>query len=204
MPPPATAPDRDHEAPLLPLQVVVDNLPAALARDRAGLAVFDAGTGGDFRWTPLPATWGAGGAGELTTEARRGAEVWVTVAADRSFARHGYLVRQRHRVASAASGGAPVRLDASASEVRLLLPPDRRQVGPLRLRRCDDPQWLPMAQGSTGLLVTDRSNTTLLLGPGDYEISDPLWTTPGQRFGMPATRELRITAALAPARVGRP
>jgi len=90
------------------------------------------------------------------------------------------------------------------SPTRFELPSGRGRAGPLRLVRVDDPQWLPMEHGTTGVLLADTESVTLLLGAGTYELQDPIARDKTQRFDVPAKDAVVISSTLTVAPIDRP
>lgn len=182
------------ERPLIPLRVEVRDIAAALRTPNAGVAVFLAATGGDFRWRPLSVSERRDdGAAALSVRAPAGAEYCVTLASASDRARHGYLARRVVVVAP----GAIVRLSGALHDVRFDLPDGADQAGPLRLQRIDDRDWLPMQAAPSGLKLRSGTRTVLQLGAGSYELQDPLTPSAAQVFDVPAASgAVMVSAAL--------
>ena len=162
----------------------------------AGVASFHAETGGDFRWFPLgQATTAADGAFELTTTARSGTELTITFAASRTQARHGYIAR----IQAEAGVTSAATLRADVYRVRFDLPEDTENAGPLLLQRVDDRQWLPMSHSTAGLRLRLGAQLHIELGPGKYELLDPLSPSRAQAFSVPDADVVVVSSALATA-----
>lgn len=168
-----------------------------------GVAVYQAERGSDCHWTPLAeGTITDNGDRIFKLPAFARDDVYVTFAPMRAAARHGYFTRSRAQV-PAEGGAKEVLLDASAWTVTFRLPPGIDRVGPIRLSRPDDPQWLPMAQVSTDFTLTDTEPLRVLLGSGNYEVSSPLQPSHQQAFAVPATRDLILQCVPATPPTGR-
>lgn len=168
----------------------------------AGVATFQAETGADFVWTPLQTAEPTTDGGlRIRSTALATGDLMVTLATDRRYARHGYLVRQRIPADSLTT---PTQLTVAAELVELLLPAGTDHAGPLQLRRIEDPQWLPMHDASTGVRLATGARKKLLLGAGAYELAAPLAGVPPQTFTVPAAGPVTIRKDLAEARAGRP
>lgn len=179
------------------LTVTAHGLPATLDLAVAGVAVFLADSGGEFTWTPFTHASGNRAAGLTVRPTVRGTGPFViTVAAERAFARHGYLARGSCDL-TADSAPAAV-LDASAAVVEFHLAPGQRRAGPFRLVRSDDPSWAAMPAGTTGLTVAGTEPARWLLGHGRYELLDPIGGQIVRRFEVPATTTVEISAVAAP------
>lgn len=199
---PATA---ERPAPIASSVVIhLHSLPAASRTATMGVATFDATNGSGFVWTPLTAAnEQADGSLLLRATVHDTSEQSVTFATDRAFARHGYLARSRF-VPDRRSGEVAVSLDATTNLIRFELPPTATRAGPLRIVRLDDPTWMPMEHGTTGLSVTSSGPTTVLFGAGEYELQDPLVPERTQRFVVPASGPVVLSPSLTVARAGRP
>jgi len=182
----------------------VRNLPKELLGAETGLAVM-AETGADFDWVPLAETTAApDGALIATSKSHAGDKLSVTLATSRAFARHGYLARSIARVKREPAGAiAEIPFDVDVATVRLQLPPTARRAGPLQLRRVDDPQWLPIHCAPNGITLVGDSPQDLLLGAGQYELSDPLDQAHRQRFEAPSRDPIVLIESLAVLRAGR-
>ncbi|MFN3241738.1 MAG: hypothetical protein ACE37K_09525 [Planctomycetota bacterium] len=185
--------------------VHISDLPESLRNGTAGVATYHTDTGGDFRWYPLDeAIPGQRGGLLITAQAPQGTRLTVTFSARREHARRGYLDRHEFEVDATDTGATPiVELDGAVHAVRFDLPTDVDQAGPLRLQRVDDRQWLPMLHSTAGLKLRSGTELTLQLGSGAYELQDPLAPERAQRFEVPGTPAVTVTAALPPARDGR-
>ncbi|HEU4419131.1 MAG TPA: hypothetical protein VFT55_09345 [Planctomycetota bacterium] len=183
----------------------VSNLPRALHGTETGLAVM-AETGADFDWIPLAETTAApDGSLIATSKSRAGDKLVVILACSRAFARHGYLARCVTQVRREPAGAlAEIPFDLDVTTVRLQLPPAARRAGPLQLRRVDDPQWLPLHCCGSGITLVGDSPLDLLLGAGQYDLSDPLDPTRRQRFVAPSKDPIVVNDSLAVLRAGRP
>ncbi|HEB53262.1 MAG TPA: hypothetical protein ENI87_08420 [bacterium] len=197
------ATDRRHEVGERSLTVVLSSVPAVVDPGVAGIATFDSVTGGDFRWFPLVAGEDEDdGSLRMTVTTAVDGPLTITFAAAREHARHGYLSRRRLDADSDAAG-APITLAGETYRVRIDLPPGTDRAGPLRLQRVDDRQWLPMLHSTSGLTLRRGAELVLDLGAGTYELQDPIAPERSQRFDVPGTDRVEISAALAPARDGR-
>ena len=190
---------------LLPVRVLLDMAADAPARARAGIASFHTKTGGDFRWLPLSAARsGPDGQRSFEVTARENTQLTITYAAAREHARHGYIDR---KVVDVGAGGdarlLTIQLSAATYAVRFELPEGVDQVGPLRLQRIDDRQWLPMANATTGLKLRRGESTALELAVGTYELQEPLTTGAQQTFVVPDVEVVQVTPALARSGAGR-
>jgi hypothetical protein len=183
----------------------VRNVPEALRGAATGLAVM-AETGADFDWIPLAETTATpDGSLIANSKSHAGDKLSVTLAASQAFARHGYLARSVAQVKREPGGAiAEIQFDVNVTRVRLQLPPAARRAGPLQLRRVDDPQWLPIHCAQNGITLVGDSPQELLLGAGQYELSDPLDPTRRQRFEVPAKGPILLIDSLAVLRAGRP
>lgn len=201
--PPAFAPNAPRRLVTLPIQVV--DAPRDLREGTGGVATFDEVGGGEFRWYPLDeAIDGQDGSLLVTAEAELGARLSITFAATSDQARHGYLSRRDLLIESPDGRSAPlVSVRGDVHTVRFDLPTDAERAEPLRVRRADDPQWLPMLHGTSGMNLKRGSNTELLLGPGDYVLQDPLEPTRSQSFQVPGTSAVTLSRDLAPTRSAR-
>lgn len=183
----------------------VRNVPETVRSAETGLAVM-AETGADFAWIPLAdATTAPDGCSIATSKSHAGDKLVVTLATSRAFARHGYLARSTAEVRRDPSGAiAEIPFDVDVTTVRLQLPPTARRAGPLQLRRVDDPQWLPLHCSRNGITLIGNSPLDLLLGAGQYELSDPLDPTRRQPFEVPRKDPIVLSEPLAVLRAGRP
>jgi hypothetical protein len=185
------------------VSIRVRGLTADLAKTSAGVAVFDAETGAGFAWAPL-ADAARADDGSLVLRARTTAihDICVTAASAREFARHGYFAKTS--LAASAASSREVELSVATARVRFLLPDGAERAGPLRLRRLDDPRWMPIESGGTGLTIAPGEESSILLGAGTYEVADPIDDTRSQRFEVPGEPDVTLDAALTTARVDRP
>lgn len=199
---PATAARERAPAPTIAIRV------RALAKEQRtpamGVATFDATTGAGFVWTPLADASEADGDLLIRTAANGTGERCATLATAREFARHGYLARSRFVLPAGAGSAVDVVLDATMGTARFELPRGSVRAGPLRLVRTDDPHWLPMENGATGVSLTAPDPTTLLLGAGVYELQDPIAPESRQRFEVPAKDPIVLSASLTLVRADRP
>lgn len=193
--------------PGAPIDVVIRlrNVPRTLPGTETGLAVTTE-TGADFAWIPLAETTAApDGSLIATSKLHAGDKLVVTLACSRAFARHGYLARSVAQVSRGPAGAlAEIPFDLDVTTVRLQLPPAARRAGPLQLRRVDDPQWLPLHCCGNGITLVGDSPLDLLLGAGQYDLSDPLDPTRRQRFVAPSKDPIVVNDSLAVLRAGRP
>lgn len=191
-PPPGLRAIADQQS----VQIRLEGTSDAQVAAGAGVASFHAETGGDFRWFPLAqTTTAADGAFELATAARSGTALTITFAASRAQARHGYIARVQAE--AGATNAATLRADVY--RVRFDLPEGTEKAGPLLLQRVDDRQWLPMSHSTAGLRLRKGAQLHLELGPGDYELLDPLSPGRAQAFSVPDAEVVVVSAALTPA-----
>ncbi|MEZ6038306.1 MAG: hypothetical protein R3F29_12550 [Planctomycetota bacterium] len=170
----------------------------------SGVATFDTETAADFRWHPIEDIAGAANEVTVPAECVRGRTQTITLAADRDQARHGYFARRDVRCEPGADGTMPiVELSGRVTTVTFLLPVDCERIGPLRLGRVDDPQWVAMGHDRIGLTIAKDSPLSLQLGDGDYELTDSLTGQHAQRFTVPATASVTVDAKLSRARADR-
>lgn len=191
--------------PNLVVPVLVRGVDPAWRTPDMGVALFAAETGADFVWQPLAGAAPAAD-GSLLVECTTGAmgDVVVTLASERRFARHGYLAKLQTRpVVASRDRSQPMELAVRAAAVTFAAPELPYHVGPLRLARRDDPDWLPPLPTATGLAFDGATRHTLLLGAGDYELRDPL-SDRAQQFSTPATTNVAINGIWAAARADRP
>ncbi len=195
---------REHT--LTAVVVHIPAMPAGLSEAAAGIATYDARTGADFAWVPLTAaTTMPDGSLTLQSTTRVRGELEVAFASAPEWARHSYLARVRVDArASANSGQIDVELPVVASVAALRLPDGIQRAGPLRLSRCDDPQWLPTVHSATGIEVLRGKPTYVWLGAGCYELLDPIDATRRQRFDIPSGGPIEITATLTAAPADHP
>jgi hypothetical protein len=198
---PATA-RREH--PATTVQVRVPAVPT-LQGAAPGIAVYDAATGADFVWMPIDlASAATDGSVTVTAATHVRGELMVAFAASAEWARHGYLARATVTVDAASDRDVTIELPVVTEEVELTLPPDAATTGPLRLSRCDDPQWLPTFHSATGITVAPDHPVRLLLGAGCYELIDPIDADRRQAFDVPTAVPVVLTAPLVPVRADRP
>lgn len=187
------------------LQVVVPPLPAWLGEQPAGVAIYRADTGAEFQWLPLAtAEHNAAGAAVVRAHAKRNQRLSITLAAAPGYARHGYLERREASVPPDAHEPMRIQFDAAIAVVRLDLPADAERAGPLRLQRCDDPEWLPMLHDRPGLTLQRGTTTTLLLGRGAYRLCDALDPLRCQQFEVSGDTAVVLSPDLLRARGDRP
>jgi len=188
------------------VEVHIPTLPASLRGIGAGLATYDARTGADFAWLPIadvPAA--ADGSVTLQASTRVRGDLHVSFATAPEWARHCYLARTTVVAGTAAAEGRiTLQLPLVIDTVRLVLPEGAGRAGPLRLSRCDDPQWLPTVYATTGIEVLPGRPTDVLLGAGAYELIDPIDATRRQRFEVPSTGAVVLTPTLTAVRGDRP
>lgn len=177
-------------------------LPTAVRTAEMGIATFDAVTGAGFSWTPIGDA--ANGTDDLVLRAEfhGTCEQAVVLASQRAFARHGYLARTTFTPSR--NPTTEIELDSMVSTTRFQLPNGALRSGPLRLVRVDDPQWLPMENGTTGVVLASAEPATLLLGAGTYELQDPIHREKTQRFVVPAAGPIVLNADLTVAAADRP
>jgi hypothetical protein len=198
---PADASATTAGAATTPVEIRVRNLPEALRTGSSGVATFVASTGAGFTWMPLAEATSAAD-GDLVVHARvhTGEQCIVTLATARAFAQHGYLARTQLGGGAEATG--EVALDVAVSTIRFELPANARRAGPFRLVRVDDPQWLPMHHGSTGISLAQGA-VSVLLGAGQYELCDPIAPGTRQRFDVPAPGPIVLSDSLSGVRADR-
>ncbi|MEC7725382.1 MAG: hypothetical protein VYD05_07710 [Planctomycetota bacterium] len=206
-PPPTLAADAPKELPLAETGTVTLTvlLSGAAASERAGLATFHTLTGGDFRWHPLrESSVRADGTRAYEITARCGTPLTLSYAAERAHARHGYIDRVT-RDALAAPGGPAnsVTMSAATYPVSLRLAEGLERTDPLRLRRVDDQQWLPMQQATSGIELRPGTPAKLQLGAGTYELQAPLAPDQRQTFTVPGAETVDVTLGSAPAQSDR-
>lgn len=195
----AATPTGSKDRVVVPVQI--RNLGSLKQLDQAGIAMFAAATGADFRWLPLRDALQAGLPTVLVRgEAAAGTKLTVTLAPHREHARHGYLARRNIDVEQLPSANhtATVELDGQVHSVRFDLPIKSERAGPLRLQRIDDRQWLPMLTSTSGLTLRRGEQTTLLLGAGSYELQAPLRPGQVQQFAVPESTTVTVNEDLAP------
>jgi hypothetical protein len=202
------APPATDEARVTPavLTVRLAQLHPFLRGHDAGIAVFHAVTGSRFQWLPLrDAERDASGGFVVRTSAAPGTRMAVTLAVERRHARHGYLERREIEITGdAAAALVEVPLSGRIHAVRFDLPVGADHAGPLRLARADDPQWLPMLHGTSGLTLAIGTERMLRLGAGTYELRDPLDVERNQRFDVTADTVIVLLPELTRARGDRP
>ena len=171
-----------------------------------GLAMFDAVSGGSFAWKPLAGASEALDGSLLVRAHTHGpGDHFVTLAVSRESARHGYLARTRFRPTPESGRDLPeVTLDATLTLVRFQLPTGSLRAGPLRIARLEDPHWLSMEHGTTGLIVTPNEPANVLLGAGTYELRDPITPEHCQRLVVPGPNPVMINSSLTVVQDDRP
>jgi hypothetical protein len=177
----------------VPVRIALQNLPEFLTEGPAGIALFSAETGADFDWIPLSTC--RDGVNVETTSPVVG-PLTITIARDRAHARHGYLAQTTHTFAARRGASEVRQFDVSAYPVELQVTADRN-AGPLRLTRVKDPGWQASDAAPTGVSCRPGHSTTLVLGPGDYELTDPLDPTRKQPFTVPTSGPVLISEALS-------
>lgn len=173
--------------------------PAAIGPE-AGVATFSSRTGSGFTWTPLDA-----GAADATGIVALPVglpddEASITLAANRAAARHRYFMRTD--LPRRAARTRTTEFAAAPAATRFALDDDVGHCGPFQLVRVGDEEWRPPASLAAGLFVTADSGP-LLLGPGDYELVDPIDASLRQRFTVPSALPIKIETRLARPRAGR-
>jgi len=173
-------------------------------RADGGIATFHTATGSDFRWFPIAdAERDADGALVVRATAVCDCRLTITFAAQRGQARHGYLQRTELDLQQQPDDIPPVDMLGTITTVRLQLPTYADQAGPFRLQRADDRMWLPMLHGTSGLTLKRGRELELQLGPGPYELQDPLHPERSQAFEVPRDTTVVLSETLAPPRDGR-
>lgn len=183
------------------IAIALRNLPPALDRSIAGIALCAADTGAEFTWTPL-AELGADGI--LSASTPIVGSVAITLARSRAHARHGYLQRAVHTFPLSRSPVQPVPFDCATATVQLVLADPQHTAGPLSLRRAGDPQWTASDAAATGLVLQGKATAEVLLGVGDYELVDAVDPKRRQPFTVPARGPVAVTAAVSRPAVDRP
>jgi hypothetical protein len=170
-----------------------------------GVAVFRADTGADFQWFPIEnAMRGDDGRPLVHAAVEPGATWIVTIAAERAFARHGYVQRRVIEIpAATTTAAAVVTLPTALTAVQFTLPTDARRAGPLRLERADDPLWLPMDQSAANLVVTPGQSLSIALGAGSYALVDPFDQGRRVEFEVPGATTVDVSALASRTRDGR-
>ncbi|MCA8974198.1 MAG: hypothetical protein KDC98_05720 [Planctomycetes bacterium] len=165
----------------------------------AGIATFDAATGSGLTWHPIEA--GSPEADGIVSfwVALPACAATVTLAARREDARHRYL--QRRDLPSRGNREGVTELVAETTPVHFVTT-DTVSPDPLQLIRVDDPEWQPPASVAAGLYITsdDRGMT---LGPGAYELVDPIDASLRQRFEVPCSQPIMVAPPLARPRAGQ-
>lgn len=177
----------------VPVRISLQNLPAFPAAEEPGIALFSAETGADFTWVPLTSSRD-GNAIETSTAVV--GPVAITLARDRASARHGYLVRTTHTFSARRGSSTPLVFDAQSHQVTIEVD-SKRQAGPLRLSRALDPDWLSSSAAPTGVTCRPGHPATLLLGPGEYELTDPIDPSRTQRFTVPSAAPVLVSDSLS-------
>lgn len=177
----------------VPVRITLQNVPDFLAGEQPGIALFSAETGADFDWIPL-STCRDGV--HLETSTPIVGPVAITIARDRASARHGYLVRTTHTFSARRGSSEPLKFDVQSYRVALAVG-DHREAGPIRLTRANEPDWQSSGSAPTGVSCQPGTPTTLALGPGEYELTDPIDPTRNQRFTVPSTAMVQISDSLS-------
>lgn len=167
--------------------------------EECGVAIGSRDGGSGLAWIPLSSATAEQGVYTLHHRLSRSDEILVAVAASRACALHGYLARSAFTVTEPTT----LDLDASASRVTFRRPGSKRHLGPLRIVRSSDAHWVPMAGAAAGLVLA-QDGSQLWLGHGSYELCDPIHNDRRQRFDVPATQQVQVSANLAPAATDRP
>ena len=183
------------------LAIALRNLPPALDRNLAGIALCAADTGAEFTWTPL-AELGADGV--LSASTPIVGSVAITLARTRAQARHGYLQRAVHTFPLSRGPVEPVPFDCATDTVQLVLANPQHAAGPLTLRRAGDPQWTASDAAPTGLTLRGKASAEVVLGFGDYELVDAVDPTRRLPFTVPTRGPVTVTAAVSRPAVDRP
>ena len=180
-----------HPNEAVALQVVLPHMPPVPAPDAAGIAVYRADTGAEFRWLPLAtAAHEPDGAVRVEVPVKRGQRWMVALAAAVGEARHGYFERREVKTPTQGTADVRVELNAVIATVRFDLPADAERAGPLRLQRVDDEQWVPMLLSGPGLTLQRGTTFTLQLGGGRYRLCDALRPERSQEFPVAQTNEV--------------
>jgi len=187
------------------IAIQIKNTTGLLGVGDAGIATFHTETGGDFHWLPLSnATKALDGSLRMNASAAIGTRLTITLSSSREYARHGYISRQIVDVNAPGDGPRPVAsLNGLMHEVQINLPTNTERAGPLRLKRVDDPRWLPILNSTSGLNLQRGVITRLQLAPGNYELQDPLAKDRRQAFSVPEATVVEVSPVLAPAEDGR-
>jgi len=160
----------------------------------AGVATFSSATGAGFHWSPLSEMEpNSDGALVLDLQLPQ-IPLSLTLAAHRDFARHRYLARAE--LPAGAERPATTELEIDFTPTRFTLPEDVQRAGPLQLIRLGDPNWQPPLSALTGLFI-EPGEREILLGPGNYELADPIDTSRKQRFAVPSEAAIALSLRLA-------
>jgi hypothetical protein len=191
-----------REAPAL--AIAWPELPADFPTEHAGIAVFAAATGADLLWLPFQAF---GGDRIWRGTPRAEGPLRITFAAAPELAVHGYLAcvdpaEAPHRSEPPGTANPPVRLPLQLQQVRLTAPKDEPPLGPLRLQRLGDSEWLGAVVQPTGLWIEPGDAATLWLGAGRYAVGDPRGESV-QEFAVPGPATVLLTAVRTPPRSRR-
>jgi hypothetical protein len=202
----ATAATQPLDETRIRVAIQVENMTSSAQAQDAGVATFHTETGGDFQWLPLSATNAdPDGAHRMQVDTAPGIPLTVTLSTSREYARHGYISRQIINLDQAAEATEPiVKLNGCMHRVQINLPTNAERAGPLRLKRTDDPRWLPILNSSSGLTLQRGVETILQLAPGTYELQDPLASDRSQTFTVTDSTIVEVSPTLAPAEGGRP
>lgn len=190
--------DLRHTTPI-PITVRLRGVDPGWRTESCGVAISSRDGGSGLVWLPLTAATLDQGTYTLQHRLTKGDEILVAVAASRACALHGYLTRSAFTVSEPAT----LDIDASATRVAFRGPGTSRHLGPLRIVRSSDAHWVPMAGAAAGLVLSS-ANDELWLGQGSYELCDPIRNEARQRFDVPGTQLVEISASLARTAADRP
>jgi hypothetical protein len=193
---PAAAPERG-DAPLVPLTIVVRNVPATWPTTHAGVAVAPRRGGDGLAWLPIAAATRTDDGWMLRTDVASGEEYVAALATTRAGALRSFLAQASQKVDAAAN----LAIDGAGRATSFRLPEGAERRGPFRLLRDGDAGWLP-AEAPTGLVLAPATATTLWLGAGSYRLVDVLHEARSQSFRVPQDGDVTISAALAAAAAG--
>lgn len=158
---------RTFPAELRPLSILVRDLPAS-ERATAGVAVYD-DLFAHVAWLPLRDATEVDGGLRVATNAPTGRELHLVVAPAYATARNGYWCKldlpanpDPEAVPELSAAVQDVVVDAASSP--------RPITNALKLRRTDDPTWLPRTAFVNGTEPDQHGQIRLRLGNGTYEL----------------------------------
>lgn len=152
---------------LRPLSILVRSLPAA-ERATAGVAVYD-DLFAHVAWLPLRDATEVDGGLRVATSAPTGRELHVVVAPAYAIARNGYW--SKLDLPANLDPEAVPELDAALQDVVVHAAASSRPIAnALKLRRTDDPTWVPRTAFVHGVDPDQHGQIHLRLGKGTYEL----------------------------------